>query len=101
MTLSTWGKTMRKLRKSEVNRIVKENKTLSDEDLINKYFDLVYRDVLGSQAERMEDAGWEESDIQERCEYEHYMDCYTDILAGMLQERGIDPWKNRVEEAGE
>lgn len=90
---------MRKLRKSEVNRIVKENKALSDEDLINRYFNLVYRDVLGSQAERMEDAGWEESDIQERREYEHYMDCYTDILAGMLQERGIDPWKNYVEEA--
>lgn len=89
---------MRKLRKSEVNRIVKENKALSNEDLINKYFNLVYSDVLGSQAERMEDAGWEESDIQERREYEHYMDCYTDILAGMLQERGLDPWKNYVEE---
>ena len=85
---------MRKLRKSEVNRIVKENKALSDEDLINKYFNLVYSDVLGSQAERMEDAGWEESDIRERREYEHYMDCYTDILAGMLQERGLDPWKD-------
>lgn len=85
---------MRKLRKSEVNRIVKENKALSDEDLINKYFNLVYRDVLGSQVERMEDAGCEESDIQERREYEHYIDCYTDILAGMLQERGIDPWKD-------
>lgn len=85
---------MRKLRKSEVNRIVKENKTLSNEDLINKYFNLVYSDVLGSQAERMEDAGWEESDIRERREYEHYMDCYTDILAGMLQERGIDSWKD-------
>lgn len=38
--------------------------------------------------------GWEESDIQERREYEHYIDCYTDILAGMLQERGVDPWKD-------
>lgn len=92
---------MRKLHKSEVNRIIKENKVLSDEDLLHKYVDLVYRDVLGSQAERMEDAGWEESDIRERREYEHYMDCYTDILAGMLQERGLDPWKNCVEEAGE
>lgn len=89
---------MRKPRKSEVNRIVKENSALSNEELLNKYFDIVYSDVLGSQAERMEDAGLEESDIQERREYEHYMDCYTDILAGMLQERGIDPWKNYVEE---
>ena len=85
---------MRKPRKSEVNRIIKENKALSDEDLLHKYFDLVYRDVLGSRAERMEDAGWSESDVKERREYEHYMDCYTDILAGMLQERGIDPWKD-------
>lgn len=85
---------MKKLRKSEINRIIKENAALSNEDLLNKYFDLVYHDVLGSQAEQMEDAGWDESDVKERREYEEYMDCYTDILAGMLEERGIDPWKN-------
>lgn len=83
---------MRKLRKSEVNRIIKENSALSNTDLLDKYFDLVYDDVLGSQAERMEEAGWEEIDIREQREHEHYMDCYTDIIAGMLQERGIDPW---------
>lgn len=85
---------MRKLRKSEINRIIKENSALSNEDLLNKYFDLIYRDVLGSQADRMEDAGWNESDVKERRGYEHYMDCYTDILEGILQERGIDPWKD-------
>ena len=89
---------MRKLRKSEVNRIIKENASLSNEDPLNKYFDIVYRDVLGSRAESMEDAGYEESDIQEQREYEDYMDCYTDILAGMLQERGVDPWKDYIEE---
>ena len=92
---------MRKLRKSEVNRIIKENAVLSNEDLLNKYFDLVYHDVLGSQAEQMEDAGWNESDIKERREYERYMDCYTDILEGMLQERGVDPWKNYMNNATE
>lgn len=85
---------MRKLRKSEIDRIVKENSALSNEELVGKYFDIVFNDCLGSQAERMEDAGWEESDIRERREYEDYMDCYTDILAAMLQERGIDPWKD-------
>lgn len=85
---------MRKLRKSEVNRIIKENSALSNEDLLNKYLDLVYHDVLGSQAARMEDAGWDEPDVKERREYEEYMDCYTDILDGMLQERGIDPWED-------
>ena len=89
---------MRKLRKSEINRIIKENVALSNEDLLNKYFDLVYHDVLGSQAEQMEEAGWNESDVKERREYEHYMGCYADILEGMLQERGVDPWKDFAEE---
>ena len=89
---------MRKLHKSEVNRIIKENSALSNEDLVNKYFDLIYRDVLGSQADRMEDAGWNESDVKERREYEHYMGCYTDVLEEMLQERGIDPWRDYAEE---
>ena len=87
---------MRKLNKSEVNRIIKENAVLSNEDLLNKYFDIVYRDVLGSQAEQMEDAGWDESDVKERREYEHYMSCYANILEGMLQERGVDPWKDYI-----
>ena len=85
---------MRKLHKSEVNRIIKENSALSNEELLNKYFDIVYHDVLGSQAEQMEDAGWDESDVKDSREYEHYMNCYTDILAGMLEERGVDPWKD-------
>lgn len=85
---------MRNLSKSEINRIIKENTALSNNDLLEKYFDLIIRDCLGSQADRMEDAGWDESDVKERREYEHYMDCYTDILAEMLQERGVDPWKD-------
>ena len=88
---------MRKLRKSEVNRIIKENSALSNEDLLNKYFDIVYHDVLGSQAEQMEEAGWEDIDIQERRAYERYMDRYANILEGMLQERGVDPWKDFAE----
>lgn len=92
---------MRKLRKSEINKIIKENSSLSNEELLKKYFDIVYDDVLGSQAERMEEAGWEESDVRERREYENYMDCYTDILEGMLRERGADPWKSFIEETKE
>lgn len=92
---------MRKLRKSEINRIIKENAVLSNENLLNKYFDIVYNDVLGSQAEQMEESGWDESDVKERREYEHYMNCYTDILAGMLQERGVDPWKDYMNNATE
>lgn len=90
---------MRKLNKSEVNRIIKENAVLSNEDLLNKYFDIVYHDVLGSQAEQMEDAGWDELDVKERREYENYMSCYANILEGMLQERGVDPWKDYINDS--
>ena len=92
---------MRNLRKSEVNRIIKENAVLSNENLLNKYFDIIYHDVLGSQSEQMEEAGWDESDVKERREYEHYMGCYSDVLEEMLQERGIDPWKDFAEEMRE
>lgn len=92
---------MRKLRKSEINQIIKENSVLSNDELLKKYFDILFNDVLGSQAERMEESGWEESDVRERREYENYMDCYTDILARILQERGIDPWKDFAEETKE
>lgn len=46
----------------------------------------------------MEDAGWDERDIRERREYENYIDCYCDVLQGMLYERGVDPWKAYDEE---
>lgn len=89
---------MRKLRKSEIDRIAKENAALSNDEPLHKYFNLVYHDVLGSRAEQMEDAGWDERDIRERREYENYIDCYCDVLQGMLYERGVDPWKVYDEE---
>lgn len=82
---------MKKLRKSE---IIKENKLLSNIELLHKYFDIVYHDCLGSQAEQMEEVGWDESDVKARREYEDYMNIYADILEGMLQERSADPWKD-------
>lgn len=92
---------MKKLHKSEINRIIKENSSLSNEELCDKYLDIVFGDVLGSQAEQMEEAGWEESDVRERSEYEHYMSCYADILEVMLHGRGVDPRKDYVIETKE
>lgn len=89
---------MKKLRKSEINRIIKENSALSNEELLCKYFDIVFHDCLGSQAEQMEGAGWEESDIRERREYEDHMNQYADVLQGMLLERAIDPWTDYIKE---
>lgn len=85
---------MRKLRKSEINRIIKENSALSNEELVDKYFDIVFSDCLGSQAERMKEMGWEESDIKERREHEEYMDQYADVLCWILNKREIDPWRD-------
>ena len=87
---------MRKLSKSEINRIIKENSALSNDELLKKYFDILFSDVLGSQAELMEEAGWEESDVRERREYEDYMSCYVHILERMLRERGVNPWKSSM-----
>ena len=89
---------MRKLRKSEIDRIIKENSALSNEELVDKYFDIVFNDCLGSQAERMEEMGWEESDINERREHEDYMEQYADVLCYILNKREIDVWKDYVEE---
>lgn len=89
---------MKKLRKSEINRIIKENSALSNDELLAKYFDIVFHDCLGSQAQQMEEAGWEESDIRERREYEDYMNRYADILHKMLLERAIDPWADYIKE---
>lgn len=89
---------MRKLRKSEIDRIIKENSALSNEELVDKYFDIVFNDCLGSQAERMEEMGWEESDIKERREHEDYMEQYADVLCYILNKREIDVWKDYVEE---
>lgn len=91
---------MRKLRKSEIDKIIKANAALSNEEILHKYFDITYHDVLGSKADRMEEMGWDESDVKAQRELEHYMDCYADVLEGILRERGVDPWKNYVEETG-
>ena len=63
----------------------------TDEVDIKSYCPMTYGE---SQADRMEDAGWDESDVKERREYEDYMNCYTDVLHRILLERGIDPWRD-------
>ena len=89
---------MKTLHESEIERIIKENAALSSDELCRKYFDILYNDVLGSRADLMEEAGWEEIDVRNQREYEDYMCGYADVLERMLNGRGVDPWDKCVEE---
>lgn len=91
---------MRKLRKSEINRIIKENSALSNEELLNKYFDMIFSYVFGA-LDLVKEAGWEEVNVRERQRREDYMSCYVHILEGMLRERGVNPWKSSIGETKE
>lgn len=84
------------MKKSECNKLIKEYSAWTDEQLENKYWDLLYNDVLGSQAEAMEEAGWEDVDVRERREYEDWADEATEIISAILLERGIDVWEERM-----
>ena len=89
---------MKELHESEINRIIEDNAALSNEELVRKYFDILYNDVLGSQADLMEEAGWEEVDVLERRKHEHFMRRYARVLERMLNERGVDPWEECAKE---
>lgn len=82
------------MKKSECNKLIKEYSTWTDEQLENKYWNLLYNDVLGSQAEAMAEAGWEDIDVRERREYEDWADKVTDIINSILLSRGIDVWRD-------
>ena len=81
-----------------IERIIKDNAVLSNGELLRKYFDILHNDVLGSQADLMEEAGWEEVDVLERRKHEHFMRRYARVLERMLNERGVDPWEECAKE---
>lgn len=87
------------MKKSERNKWIKEYSAWTDEQLENKYWDLLYNDVLGSQSEAMEEAGWEDIDVRERREYEDWADEVTNIIQSILLSRGIDVWRDYQKEA--
>ena len=64
---------------------------VSDEKIQEEYFETL-RDVLGSQAEIMEERGYDEVDIRERRKFEKYMDEKSDLLAEICEKRGIKLW---------
>lgn len=77
---------------ADKNAIIKWAKTVSNEELENAYYDTVY-DSLGSQVEEMYDLGYDMRDIEEREEYEKFMNQKCDLLETLCEERGIKLWE--------
>ena len=81
------------MKKSERNDIIKWANSLSDEELENEYYDLVYR-WPSSQTDSMYDLGYDMSDILERQEYEKFLSQKCDLLEELCVKRGIELWKH-------
>lgn len=83
---------------SERNKLKKYFAEMSSEQLENKYWDILLHDVLGSQAERMEEAGYEPIDVLERRSFEKDARKAADLMEAELAKRGIDVWTKSFEE---
>ena len=74
--------------------IFQEAALMSDEKLKEAYYDSVDA-CLGSQAEIMEDRGWDPVDIKERRQYEKFLSEKSDLLGFICDMRGIKLWEIR------
>ena len=81
----------------EYERMVQEVALMSDAKLEEAYYDSVY-DSLGSQAETMEEQGWDPVDIKERRQYEKFLSERSDLLGFICRERGIELWNKEKQE---
>lgn len=77
--------------KIEIKEIKDYAITLTDEQLINEYYDSVY-DSLGSNAERMFELGYDIIDIVEEEKSKKYSSQRADILENECHKRGIRLW---------
>ena len=82
------------MKKSEKNIIFQEASLMADEKLKEAYYDSVDA-CLGSQAEIMEDRGWDPVDIKERRQYEKFLSEKSDLLGFICDMRGIKLWEIR------
>ena len=78
--------------KSEKNKIIKWASTLTDDELEKEYYDAAF-DTLGSQAEAMQERGWDRQDIIEREKYEKWLCQKADLLEQLCYGRGIKLWE--------
>ena len=65
---------------------------LSNEELESEYYKAVY-DSLGSQTERMYELGYDIRDIEEREQFEKYLDEKSDLIGVICERRGIKLWE--------
>ena len=72
---------------------------LSDSQLERIYYESVF-DAMGSEAEKMYEAGWDMADVLEREKYEHDLGVITGILEGLCAKRGIKLWEDEVSNDG-
>lgn len=82
----------KKLMKVEKRDILQEVAFWSDEKLESEYYKSVH-DCLGSQAEAMEELGYDDCDIRERRKYENYLCLRSDFLELICEARGIELWR--------
>ena len=78
--------------KNERKQLLKWAEGLSNEELENEYYDAIY-DSLGSQTETMCELGYDIRDINEREEYEKYLQKKADVLEEKCLERNIKLWE--------
>lgn len=67
--------------------------TLSDAQLEQEYYDTVFQ-CLGSEAERMYEAGWDLRDVQEQLDLEECTSVKANILEVLCIKRGIKLWES-------
>ena len=81
------------MRKTDMNKITQYCSSLSDDQLENYYHNLVL-ESLGSEAQIMEERGWDEADVRERRKYEKELNEQCDLIEKLCYDRGIDPWRD-------
>lgn len=79
------------MKKSERDNIIAWANGLSDEKLEKEYYDLSF-DSLGTQTEKMDELGYDMSDILERKKYEKFLSQKCDLLEELCTKRGIELW---------
>ena len=76
----------------ERSNIIKNTEKLSDDELLNMYYDSVY-DSLGSQVDTMYEVGYDMVDIVERQKYEKFLGQKNDLLCHLCEKRGLKIWE--------
>lgn len=76
------------MNKREFAKLKKLTDTLTDEELEQEYYYILF-EMLGSQAEVMYELGYDEADIVEREKYQRWLLRQSDMLEVICRERGI------------